>query len=317
MSRRSYRIAGLGGTFDHFHAGHAHFLRFASQQATHLRIGVTDQKLTQFKTYSQLIQQHAARVRAVSTFCNQEGISFEIIQLSDAFGPTLEETTIEALIVTEATMMGAKAINDLRDKLKLRELPVHVASMLKTSTGETLSSTLVRAGTCDRNGRVYTDVIKNDLTLTAEQKSFFSLPQAKTMGNKPIFPQSGITCVVGDASLEKFLYQKWEYDLGVFDGKTQRKTVHHENISKITPTHTASNPPGKISLQLIKVLEKINFLETNNLLVEGEEDLVTVALVLILPLTSVIYYGQPDKGMVELKVTEELKQRFFDHLATV
>jgi len=69
------------------------------------------------------------------------------------------------------------------------------------------------------------------------------------------------------------------------------------------------NPAGEISTQLtaaLKIALEQKFLHVE---VIGEEDLAAVALVLLAPLESRIYYGQPEKGLVKIVVTEELKVR--------
>lgn len=313
MHRTSYEIVGLGGTFDHFHKGHVHFLKFAAQQAKHLRIGITDEKLTLHKKFSQLIQPYSERVKAVHNFCEKNGISHELFRLYDPYGPTLEKSKIQALIVTEATVSGAQAINKLRSKVRLRELPVHVCTLLKASSGEPLSSTLIREGKCTREGLVYTDFIKEDFNLTSEQKTFFSKPQGKII-NRPIQPLSKVTCVVGDVCLNTFLSNNWQYQVGVYDNYTERKKEILPLISSLNANLQIENKAGTLSLQLIEVLKKISFDKKTNLFIDGEEDLVTVALALMLPLKSHIYYGQPNKGMVEILVTEQLKQKFWEVL---
>jgi uncharacterized protein (UPF0218 family) len=52
-------------------------------------------------------------------------------------------------------------------------------------------------------------------------------------------------------------------------------------------------------------------------LIRGEEDLVTAVLLLLLPLQSLIYYGQPGEGMVEVVVSEELKEKIFTFFMVV
>jgi uncharacterized protein (UPF0218 family) len=64
----------------------------------------------------------------------------------------------------------------------------------------------------------------------------------------------------------------------------------------------------------MKAIVKIDLQTKKHLFIQGEEDLAAVALSLVLPLGSCIYYGQPQKGMVELVVTEKIKQSFFDLL---
>ena len=76
----------------------------------------------------------------------------------------------------------------------------------------------------------------------------------------------------------------------------------------------AKNPAGVITTQLVEALQQATSKNLKILAVDGEEDLAAVALVLLLPLESHIYYGQPDIGIVEVVITEQLKQDFYKAL---
>jgi len=76
------------------------------------------------------------------------------------------------------------------------------------------------------------------------------------------------------------------------------------------------NPAGEISTQLtaaLKIALEQKFLHVE---VIGEEDLAAVALVLLAPLESRIYYGQPEKGLVKIVITEDLKEKIKQILQT-
>lgn len=47
--------------------------------------------------------------------------------------------------------------------------------------------------------------------------------------------------------------------------------------------------------------------QTYVILVSGEEDLAVIPCILLSPLETLVLYGQPDKGMVEIEVTLEIK----------
>jgi uncharacterized protein (UPF0218 family) len=71
----------------------------------------------------------------------------------------------------------------------------------------------------------------------------------------------------------------------------------------------AKNPPGTITAESQEAL--YSALEYNNgfrLVVDGEEDLLVLPLMAMLPEGSVIVYGQPREGMVVIKLTEKNKQ---------
>jgi len=53
---KKIQALGMGGTFDHFHAGHEKFIKFAYEQAEQLFIGVTTEKMSRGKKYAHLIE---------------------------------------------------------------------------------------------------------------------------------------------------------------------------------------------------------------------------------------------------------------------
>ena len=307
--RKLYEIVGLGGTFDRFHVGHEHFIKFASQFGKHLHIGITNFKLNQNKPYPQLIEPYETRKRAVEKFCRAQQISVSITQLEDIYGPTLDEKSkIRALVVTQDTVRGAEKINQARLAMDLRQLPVQVCPLLKDHTGKIISSERIRAGEINRAGEVYQQVFSQDLILTDDQRQFFSQPQGKIV-DQPHFDGATVIGVVGDHSLEKFIQHRWRDDLAVYDLKEQRQQLNSAILTNLNPDTTVKNPAGSINLKLIQALSKHQLIFVN-----GEEDLAAVALMLLLPLGSKIYYGQPNQGLIEMVVTEKSKDQFFQVL---
>lgn len=302
-----YKSVGLGGTFDHFHDGHKSFIRYAASFARELTIGVTTKRMTLSKEFNKTIELSWTRSKAVKNFCAQEGIKAKIIELDDIFGPTIEPKTVQAIACTTDTTSGADKINEVRSKMSLRELPVHVHNLLKDKENHgPINSSRIRAGEIDREGNVYAKIINEGLRLDEAQRNYFAKPQGKLV-SEPNTPNY-FTCVVGDSTLEKFLFHKWKYDLGIFDGKRERIAVDSKIINDLNIDERVSSNPGEISESLSTVLKK--WVLTNNfkhIFVDGEEDLAAVALILLLPLGSHIYYGQPNLGIIEMIVTEGLK----------
>lgn len=316
INKQLYTTIGLGGTFDHFHEGHKDFLRFAAQISKNLVIGVTNQHMVLSKPYPHLIEPVHIRKQRVIAFCQKEAISAEVITLDDPYGPTLENTKIEAIACTTDTSKGAAKINEIRSKLYLRELPIHIHTLKKDLLGKgPINATRIRAGEIDTQGHVFASVLEQDLKLTDIQKEFFSHLQGKIIETPKTTPNQNAIFVVGDSTLEAFLKNNWRFSLGIFDKKRHREVVSSQFIDNLPTDHTVSNTAGSISVELVGTLT--SWFTKNKykyLFVDGEEDLAAVALVLISPLDTVIYYGQPDKGIVEMKVTLELKQSFYAQL---
>jgi phosphopantetheine adenylyltransferase/uncharacterized protein (UPF0218 family) len=312
MAAKIYHSLGLGGTFDHFHLGHEIFLKFAGQLAEVIFIGVTDEKMIQDKSFAAAIQPFSDRKNAVIQFCHQQQIKCRVSRLADPYGPTLENASVEALAVTVDTARGGQKINLLREKLKLRPLPIHVCNLVKDVSGEVISSSRIRAGLINRSGLNYQQIFHQDLILSDQQKAFFSQRQGELVDSPE--QSSRFNAVVGDRSLKFFLDHHWPVNLGVYDLKEKRTDNKDLAVMIKRPDLTAVSPQGKISVQLIKVLLQAIAQRQKYILVQGEDDLAAVALMLLLPLAAHIYYGQSDQGMVEMAVTEHKKNQFYQVL---
>lgn len=305
MRRKKYSTIGLGGTFDHFHAGHEKFINFAWELGAKLMIGVTVPSLSLGKPWPKSLDSFEQRKYNVIHYCRQHHIAYEVFPLNDVFGPTLEGSPIRALVVTNETTRGADVINQSRLHLQMRPLPVYICDYFLADNGEPLHAEYIRAGKMDRRGRSYSRVFTEDLELSTAQRAFFAAPQGK-IRLKPAI-KGPIVAVVGDTSLENFITNKWPYDLGVYDLLKKRQVTDSSVLSQLHGL-TVSNPPHHITHQLVATLQEALATHQRHIQVDGEEDLAAVALFLLLPLQSVVYYGQPDQGMIEVIITEEFKE---------
>lgn len=312
MAKKRHQLIGLGGTFDHFHKGHEYFIDFASKLSEKLVIGITDQKLSQSKQHPELIQTFRHRLLDVKHFCEKQGINAELFQLTDPYGPTIDrETRIQALCVTEETVAGGEKINQIREASHARPLAMYVAKMVPDELGRELHSDRIRSGEVNREGTVYLSHFKNEIVLTEVQKQLLRKPLGQIVEKPTENWRTVKNIVVGDSTLERFMASKWPFDLAVYDKYQQREAVTSPEIDQLQPELTTINEAGTISLQLIKDLQTALKKKLRYLLVTGEEDLATAALILMTPLETRIYYGQPNQGMVEVIVTEQLKEKIF------
>lgn len=304
-----HKKIALGGTFDHFHKGHQLFLLFAAELAEQLVIGVTTEVMIKSKVMVEAIEPFEVRAEAVKAFCRSLPLKnkVDVVPLTDPYGPTVFNTSIEALAVTTNTESGARMINKKRAEIGLAQLPVYVRELEAAEDNSIISSERIRLGQLNRNGRVYKKILENGLVLTQKQRRFFSAPQGEIVTN-PSFAK--LTIVVGDTSLETFHHNHWPYNLGIVDLIKERKSYSPPVISKEEFTIQAPNPPGVITRETVAALEKCLVEQHKHLLINGEEDLVAVAAMLLSPLGVKIYYGQPQQGIVESSVTEANKEAF-------
>jgi pantetheine-phosphate adenylyltransferase len=308
---KKFLRVGMGGSFDHFHAGHRHFLTFAASQAEKLFVGITNQASIQNKPFAGSLEDWPTRAASVRDFCQKKGIQAEVFELNDIYGPTLEPDAVDALCVTTETVHGAERINQTRQQNKLAQLPVSVCDLLPAEDGEAIHSVRIRKGELNREGKLYAKVFDETILLSPTQREFLSQPQGSislTIDGSSLSP----TYVVGDSCLEYFLTHNFPYQLGVFDKKRQRQEVTSPLIDALKIDMSVNNPPGQITHELSQAIKSCLAQNYQHLFVDGEEDLASVVLILLAPLQSRVIYGQPHQGMVEVTITESLKERLFN-----
>ncbi len=117
---------------------------------------------------------------------------------------------------------------------------------------------------------------------------------------------------VGDVVTENVLKLGLSPSLALYDLKTKR-AEYSPDINAKAVFMTVLNPPGTITKALLDAIRKaFRLVERGrpvHILVSGEEDLGAIPAVLYAPYGSVVLYGQPDEGVVLIKVTPECKRR--------
>jgi uncharacterized protein (UPF0218 family) len=95
--------------------------------------------------------------------------------------------------------------------------------------------------------------------------------------------------------------------LTIIDNKFLRKQTMPEKISVEKMVHV-NNPQGTITEEaILAIKEALEKNEHTHIVVNGEEDLLTLIAVLYAPENAVVVYGQPYSGIVVVKVTSEKK----------
>lgn len=109
-------MVALGGTFDRLHAGHKLMLSVAALVASKsVLCGVTDDaEMIATKEYRDRIESFDVRSGRVREFFESfapQGITLELVKLSEPFGPTTSRPDIEALVISPETHGGGEASN--------------------------------------------------------------------------------------------------------------------------------------------------------------------------------------------------------------
>lgn len=113
--------------------------------------------------------------------------------------------------------------------------------------------------------------------------------------------------VVGDYTSKNILDAGLDPDIVVLDYRVMRMDVDPLDHGDRRILQT-KNPRGTVDSEAWTALEEAVTLNSKStVIVEGEEDLLVLPLISLMPLGSVIVYGQPQEGMVLVEVSEERK----------
>jgi uncharacterized protein (UPF0218 family) len=115
---------------------------------------------------------------------------------------------------------------------------------------------------------------------------------------------------VGDRISENLIKSGLLPDTVIVDNKIMRKPVAPLKFDA-EKTFNVINPAGTITDETYHTVGKaINFTGRTKVIVDGEEDLLTLAAVLSAPKGSIVVYGQPRMGIVIVSVSEDSKIKF-------
>ncbi|GAB7358437.1 hypothetical protein MBLNU230_g2503t1 [Neophaeotheca triangularis] len=184
----THQHVAVGGTFDHIHIGHKLLLTmtiFAVDEGIGERsctIGITGDEMLKNKKHAEVLESWRDRQTVTSNFLNSlvnftpsepqvttrndpgtngksidvrygNGMTVKYTEIQDAFGPTITEEAISALVLSGETRGGGQAVNDKRKEQGWPELDVFEVQVLDPVEGDEavkegfeskLSSTAIR-----------------------------------------------------------------------------------------------------------------------------------------------------------------------------
>lgn len=124
---------------------------------------------------------------------------------------------------------------------------------------------------------------------------------------------------VGDATTEKIISLGLTPDLSIIDcverrvRRTESKIVELKNFfSKRTQfkQYQCKNPKGTIAKEAYLTIKKILMKREQAIIfIDGEEDMLALAVFALAPLDSVVFYGQPLEGLVSVKLNAKIKNK--------
>lgn len=337
---KKYETVVCCGTFDFLHNGHKEFIRYAFLEGERVVLGLTSDKfVTQFKDNSD-IEPFDDRKIKLEEFLKSRGLrNYEIVPIDDAYGFAIsKEYKLDAIIVTDETKKNAYRINEVRKGKNLKPLDILIFEQINADDGKPITSTRIRNGEINRQGKVYvgqsiftkTFYLPDDLREEL-RKPFGKLFPSGVASFPPRFPprrwnsltpkdlSASKTITVGDVVTKSFNQAGFGQWLSVVDFRVARKNkftemkelgfLGNEKVIKV------NNPSGSITAELTGIINILfrsaDFSSRIIIKIDGEEDLAVLPVILVSPLGSTIFYGQPNQGVVKVDVNEDTKKKAY------
>lgn len=113
---------------------------------------------------------------------------------------------------------------------------------------------------------------------------------------------------VGDRTTINFISNGFLPDISVVNGKEMRREAPKIREDLFKSVFTVRNPRGSINLEITSMFNRFLSSKPSLVRVIGEEDLLTLLFCVFFPKESVVFYGQPNRGVVMVKLTKTKKQ---------
>ncbi|WP_135821163.1 GTP-dependent dephospho-CoA kinase family protein [Halostella litorea] len=157
------------------------------------------------------------------------------------------------------------------------------------------------------------------LTLPPDLRGAFKEPfgPVETDPERVLADVTGPLVAVGDIVTYHFERVGRTPDVAVVDGRTKREAVDGEVSETIREDHTVEveNPAASLTADLLVALrDAVADDRPTTVVVDGEEDLATLPAVVAAPDGASVVYGQPDAGMVHVRVDAGTRAEFADLL---
>ena len=119
-----------------------------------------------------------------------------------------------------------------------------------------------------------------------------------------------VIITVGDRTTENMLQLGLKPQIQIIDGLEKRNQRIVLTDDTVNTNLSCKNPPGEITEESIQVIQKAFSCESPvRITVDGEEDLLVIPVCIHAPENSIVMYGQPNEGLVIIRVTPEIKAK--------
>jgi len=121
-------------------------------------------------------------------------------------------------------------------------------------------------------------------------------------------PSNSFIISVGDATTEKLIKYGIIPSLQIVDG-LEKRSKRELPSSLVKTTFSCDNPPAQITQISIDVIKEALRVPPARITVIGEEDLLVLPVCVFAPENSVVLYGQPNEGLVIVRINLEIRNK--------
>ena len=340
-----YNLGLIGGTFDRFHAGHRKLINGALEKCKKIEIWIIADEIAR-KNNTMVLSWENRKNEIINNLDKELLNRIEFGLLEDSYGPAPNHPKAKAIICTLETLDICLEIIEMRKNNNLEILEIIKINHQNAWDGYPISSTRIRNGEIDREGRIWTssyfekkdsDVMSTKLIMTKDAEKMLKQPFGELIEGKDEDHEYAMKIMikkylkedvplisVGDVTTLTLENLGCNADIALIDGKTKREIwAQSENIDskKYNNNLSCHNPAGELTESLFETCKKslkewIINRSTSLIIVDGEEDLAPLIIHLVAPLGSIVVYGQPGKGVVVRITKEDTKKRCRDILSS-
>ena len=114
---------------------------------------------------------------------------------------------------------------------------------------------------------------------------------------------------VGDRTTKKMIEFGLIPSLQIIDGQEKREKKDPPKLANAIEL-TVQNPAAEITSQSIEMIKNALMMQPPvRLFVDGEEDLLVLPVCIYAPENAIVLYGQPNEGLVIVKITPEIRNK--------
>ena len=126
---------------------------------------------------------------------------------------------------------------------------------------------------------------------------------------KKYLSKNSYVITVGDRTTEKMIEFGLIPSLQIIDSKEKREKREPPKLANATEL-TVDNPAAEITPQSIDIIKQAFTMQPPvRISVNGEEDLLVIPVCVYAPENAIVLYGQPNEGLVIVKITPEIRNK--------